>query len=166
MLSFAFLCARFHSVLRLWLLMLLRHLLLLLLAAAGAAALLLLLLLLAPTNAILPLLLPLLLQLLLLLFLLLLGDGARNAPWVSATCQVSGFMFLVWVGGAREVETSCVLRPCLKTLVFVSFSRLCTTHCARMWSKIRCHKHACLWRPCPKHWYLQRLSQHTVQGVE
>ena len=38
-----------------------------------------------------------------------------------------------------------------KTLVFTAFSLLCTTYRAKMWSKTRCHKHPCLWRPCPKH---------------
>ena len=56
-----------------------------------------------------------------------------------------------------------------KTLVFTVFSSLCTTHCARMWNRTRCHKRPCVSRPCPKHWYLRRLCvflQHIAQDVE
>ena len=45
---------------------------------------------------------------------------------------------------------------------------LCTTYCARMWSKTSCHKHLCFWRACPKHGYLQRFClcvHHTVHVV-
>ena len=54
-----------------------------------------------------------------------------------------------------------------KTLVFAAFSLLCTTHCARMWNRTRCHKRPCQLRRCTKHWYLPRFrffAQHTVQG--
>ena len=54
-----------------------------------------------------------------------------------------------------------------KTLVFTAFSLLCTTHCARMWNRTRCHKRPCQLRRCTKHWYLPRFRffvQHTVQG--
>ena len=45
-----------------------------------------------------------------------------------------------------------------KTLVFTAFSPLCTTDCARMWNKTRCHKRPCQFRRCPKHWYLPRFA--------
>ena len=56
-----------------------------------------------------------------------------------------------------------------KTLVLTAALPLCTTYCARMWSNTRCHKHPCLRRPCPKHWYLQQFCffvQHTAQGCK
>ena len=54
----------------------------------------------------------------------------------------------------------------LKTKVFTAFLLFCATYCT---SKTRCHKHPWIWRPCPKHWRLQRFClfvQHTVQVVE
>ena len=94
-------------------------------------------------------------------------------------------------GGGREDNnihvTAFGIMP--KTLIIILqhlCSALCTTHCARMWSKTRCHKHPCtaycarmwsktschkhlcFWRACPNHWYLQRFClfvQHTVHVV-
>ena len=61
-----------------------------------------------------------------------------------------------------------------KTLVFTAFSSVCTTYRARLWNKTRCHKHPCVLRPCPKHWYLRpkhwylqhfcHFVQHIAQG--
>ena len=71
--------------------------------------------------------------------------------------------------GARHVVTSIYAfgDHAQNTGVFTAFLLLCTTYCARMWSKTRCHTHPCLWRPCPKHGYLQHFCffvQHTAQG--
>ena len=53
-----------------------------------------------------------------------------------------------------------------RTLVFTAFSLLCTTHCARIWNRTRCHQRPCQLRRFTKHWYLPRFRffvQHTVQ---
>ena len=53
------------------------------------------------------------------------------------------------------------------TLVLTALSPLCTTTCARMWKKTRCHKRPCLSRPCQKHWCTERCRlfvQHTAHG--
>ena len=73
-------------------------------------------------------------------------------------------------GGGGEMRIAFMLLPLAtmpKTLEFTAFLLLFATYCARMWSKTRCHWHPCLWRPCPKHWYLQHFRffvQHTAQG--
>ena len=76
-------------------------------------------------------------------------------------------MFVVWVGaGGGGGGGMNVLRAAAAHITGIySVSPLRTACCARMWSKTRCHKHPCLWRPCRKHWYLQRFClfiQHTV----
>ena len=55
-------------------------------------------------------------------------------------------------GGNKNVIRNASMH---KTLAFAVFSPLCTTHCARMWNKTRCHKRPCQLRRCPKHWYLR-----------
>ena len=47
-------------------------------------------------------------------------------------------------------QASMPLATMPKTLTFTAFSLLCTTYCARMWNKTRCHKRTCLSRPCQK----------------
>ena len=45
-----------------------------------------------------------------------------------------------------------------------AFSALCTEYCARMWNKTRCGKGPCLWRPCARHWHLQRFH-HSLHNI-
>ena len=52
-------------------------------------------------------------------------------------------------------------------LVFTAFLPLCTTYCASMWSKTRCHKHPCLGATMPQALIFTAFCpfvQYTVQG--
>ena len=69
-------------------------------------------------------------------------------------------------GGGRGDKNVIHIASMHKTRVFAAFSLLCTTHCARMWNKTRCHKRPCQFRRCPRHWYLPRFClvvRHTAQ---
>ena len=75
--------------------------------------------------------------------------------------------FRLWGGGGGRGDKNVIhIASMHKTLVFTAFSPLCTTHCARMWNKTRCHKRPCQLRRCRKHWYLPRFCfvvRHTAQ---
>ena len=95
-----------------------------------------------------------------------LGGGGKNVIRTAAmpkSLAFTPFRFFAQHAaegcGARHVsQTSMPLATMPKTLVCAALLPLCTIYCASMWNKTRCHKLPCLWRPCRKHWYLQRFA--------
>ena len=84
-------------------------------------------------------------------------------PAVSSCSALGGG---AWGGGGGGDKNIIHTASMHKTLAFAVFSPLCTTHCARMWNKTRCHKRPCQFRRCPNHWYLPRFClvvRHTAQ---
>ena len=79
---------------------------------------------------------------------------------MKALFKVSGLFFLFGWGGDKNV-----MFHAQNAFIYSAFA-FCTTYCARMWNKTRCHKHPCRGDPCPKRRYLPRNSVYEkTQGT-